>query len=177
MIALIGWSAVGGEIAPALAQPPAKQHALTSEAAKSQVARSIAATTSLDLKRIEVRTHNTVVLVRLINTPYNTRTPSDRESLASTIAALLEKRGRQDPQLASITELHVQFLKLGGWFTRSVDTVEFRREQSGAFVRNHDHKTGEQPPPENQVGLVEKKLRPRLVSEGVIRRHRRRQSW
>jgi len=136
MFALIGWSAVGGEIAPAVAQPPAKQHALTSEAAQSQLRRSIATATSLDLKQIEVRTSNTVVLVRLMNTPYNTQPASDRESLASTIAALLEKHRRQDPQFARVMELHVQFLKRGGWFTRSVDTVEFRREQSGAFVRH-----------------------------------------
>ena len=123
-------------IAPALAQPPAKQLALASEAAESQLRRSIAAMTSLDLKQIEVRTHNTVVLVRLIITLYNTRPASDRESLASTIAALLEKHRRQDPQLARVMELHVQFLKRGGGFTRSVDTVEFRREQSGAFVRH-----------------------------------------
>lgn len=136
MIALIGWSAVGGGIAPAVAQPPAKQHALTSEVAQSQLRRSIAAMTSLDLERIEVRTSNTVVLVRLMNTPYNARSASDREALASTIAALLERDRRQDPQLARVMELHVQFLKRGGWFTRSVDTVEFRREQSGAFVRH-----------------------------------------
>ena len=82
------------------------------------------------------RTSNTVVLVRLINTLYNTRPASDRESLASTIAALLEKHRRQDPLLARVMEIHVQFLKRGAWFTRSVDTVEFRREQSGAFVRH-----------------------------------------
>jgi hypothetical protein len=136
LIALIGWSAVGSGIAPVVAQPLANQHALTSEAAQSQLRRSIAAMTSLDLERIEVRTSNTVVLVRLMNTPYNTRAASDRESLASTIAALLERDRRQDPELARVMELHVQFLKRGGWFTRSIDTVEFRREQSGAFVRH-----------------------------------------
>ena len=54
MIALIGWSAVGGEVASAVAQPPANQHALTSEAAQSQLARSVAAMTSLDLEQVEV---------------------------------------------------------------------------------------------------------------------------
>ena len=136
MIALIGWSAVGGGIALAVAQSPAKQHALTSGAAQSQLRRSIAAMASLDVEQIEVRTSNTVMLVRLMNTPYNSKSASDRESLASTIAALLERDRRQDPQLARVMELHVQFLKRDGWFKRSVDTVEFRRDQSGAFVRH-----------------------------------------
>ena len=90
MIALIGWSAVGAEIAPVLAQPPAMQHALTSEA-RSQLNRSIASMTSLDPRQIEIRTTNAVVLVRLVNTLYNTGPASDRDYLASTIAALVEK--------------------------------------------------------------------------------------
>ena len=90
MIALIGWSSVGAEIAPVLAQPAAMQHALTSEA-RSQLNRSIASMTSLDPRQIEIRTTNAVVLVRLVNTLYNTGPASDRDYLASTIAALVEK--------------------------------------------------------------------------------------
>ena len=56
--------------------------------------------------------------------------------MASTVAKLFEKERREDPQFARVAELHVQFLKRGKWFTRSVDTVEFRRQQSGAFVRH-----------------------------------------
>ena len=136
MIALIGWSAVGAEIAPVLAQPPAMQHALTSESARSQLKHSIASMTGLDPRQIEIWTTNAVVLVRLVNTLYNTGPASDRDYLASTIAALLEKDSKGDPRLAQVMALHVQFLKRGAWFTKTVDSVEFRRDQSGAFAHH-----------------------------------------
>ena len=92
--------------------------------------------TSLDPRQIEIRTTNAVVLVQLVSTLYNTGPASDRDYLASTIAALLERNSKADPRLARVLALHVQFLKRGAWFTRTVDTSEFRRNESGAFVRH-----------------------------------------
>ena len=43
---------------------------------------------------------------------------SEREYLASRIAALLAQKGEQ--------RLHLEFLWRGCWFTKTIDTMEFR---------------------------------------------------
>ena len=136
LIVLAACIAVGGQVAPTIAQPPANRHALTTSAAQSQLKSSIATMTSLDQKDIEIQATDTVVSVRLVNTLYNTGPASDREYLASTIAALIEKDSKDNPSLARVIALHVQFLKRGAWHTRTVDTVEFRRDQAGALIRH-----------------------------------------
>jgi hypothetical protein len=136
LMALIGWSAFGGEIAPTLAQPSANRHALSGKIAQSQLKRSIASMTSLDPKYIEIQATDTVVLVRLVNTLYNSGPASDREYLASTIAALIKKDSRENPSFGKVLALHVQFLKRGAWYSRTLDAVEFRRDQTGALTRH-----------------------------------------
>ena len=92
--------------------------------------------TSLDPKSVEVHVTVTVVSVRLVNTLYNTGPASDREYLASTVAALIEKDAKADPSLARVVVLHVQFLKRNAWRTKTIDTVEFRRDRAGALIRH-----------------------------------------
>ena len=92
--------------------------------------------TSLDTKSVEIQATNTVVSVRLVNTLYNTGPASDREYLASTIAALIEKDLKAEPSLARVVALHVQFLKRNAWRTKTIDTVEFRRDQAGALIHH-----------------------------------------
>ena len=128
--------ALSGEVSPTSAQPPPQHHALTSKTAQSQLRSSIASMTSLDPKSVEIQATNTVVSVRLVNTLYNTGPASDREYLASTIAALIEKDSKADPSLARVVALHVQFLKRNAWRTKTIDTVEFRRDQAGALIRH-----------------------------------------
>jgi hypothetical protein len=136
LTALIAWSAVGGEIAPALAQPPANHYAASDKIAQSQLRSSIASMTGLDPKSVEIHATSVVVSVRLINTLYNTGPASDREHLASAIAALIEKDSKVDPSLAKVVALHVQFLKRSAWRAKTIDTVEFRRDQAGALRRH-----------------------------------------
>ena len=128
--------AVGGQVTATIAEPSAKHYALTTKAAQLELKRSIASMTSLDPKHIEIRATETVVSVRLVDTLYNSGPASDREYLASTIAALIEKDSRENPSLAKVIALHVQFLKRGAWRTKSLDTVEFRRDQTGALTRH-----------------------------------------
>ena len=136
VVVLAACIALGGEVSPAVAQPPAKHHALTSKAAQSQLKSSIASMTSLDPNSIEIQASRTVVSVRLVNTLYNTGPASDREYLASTIAALIRKELKDNPSLAMVIALHVQFLKRGAWHAKTIDTIEFRRDQAGALSRH-----------------------------------------
>jgi hypothetical protein len=126
--------AVAGQTALTVAQPPTTQPA----ALQSDLRRSIASMTSLDPKHIEIRATETVVTVRLVNTLYDTGPASDREYLASTIAALISKDSKDNPSLAMVIALHVEFIKRGSVFTKTLDTVEYRRDQTGALTR---HKT------------------------------------
>ena len=87
--------AVGGQVTATIAEPSAKHYALTTKAAQLELKRSIASMTSLDPKHIEIRATETVVSVRLVDTLYNSGPASDREYLASTIAALIEKDSRE----------------------------------------------------------------------------------
>ena len=88
-----------GEVPTVDAQQASKQHALTTEAARPQLRDAIARMTDLNSNAIEIHTTNTLVRVRLVNTLYNGDRPSDREYLASTIAALLAQKAKNDPAL------------------------------------------------------------------------------
>jgi hypothetical protein len=129
-------AALSAEISPTSAHPPPRHHALTSKTAQSQLRSSIATMTSLDPKSIEIQAANTVVSMRLVNTLYNAGPASEREYLASTIAALIEKDAKDNPSLEGGAALHVQSLERNAWRTKTIDTVEFRRDQSVAFVRH-----------------------------------------
>jgi hypothetical protein len=112
------------------------RHAWSEENDIDPLKRSIASMTSLDPKHIEIQATNAVVSVRLVDTLYNSGPASDREYLASTIAALIEKDSKQNPSLAKVIALHVQFLKRGAWYAKTIDTVEFRRDQRGLLTRH-----------------------------------------
>ncbi len=135
-VLLVACVALGGEVSATIAQPPPKHHALPSASQRSRLAASIANMTSLDPNSIEIQAAHSVVSVRLVNTLYNTGPASDREYLASTIAALIEKDAKDNPSLAKVIALHVQFLKRNMWRTKTIDTVEFRRDQAGALIRH-----------------------------------------
>jgi hypothetical protein len=137
IVVLAACIALGGEVSSTSAQsPPPRYHALSSKTAQSQLKNSIASMTGLDPKSIEIQAANTVVSVRLLNTLYNNGPASGREYLASTIAALIEKDGRDNPSLANVVALHVQFLKRYTWHMKVIATVEFRRNQAGALKRH-----------------------------------------
>ena len=60
-----------GEVPTVDAQQASKQDALTTEAARPQLRDAIARMTDLNSNAIEIHTTNTLVRVRLVNTPYN----------------------------------------------------------------------------------------------------------
>jgi hypothetical protein len=130
-----GFIVAGGPRA-AVAQEPAKQHALSTTSARTQLRHEIARTTKLRLKEIEVHTTNAMIQVVLVNSPYNAERASDREYLASTILALMKNSTANDPGFKPIVVIHVDFVRRGQWFTQTVDTIEFRREAGGAFARH-----------------------------------------
>jgi hypothetical protein len=127
---------LAGEAPAAVAQQPAKQHALSTASAQTQFRDQIARMTSLNPNEIEVHATNTMIRVVLVNTAYNGDRPSDREYLASTISALANKNAETDPAFKPVVVLHIEFLKRGHWFTKTVDAVEFRRGADGAFARH-----------------------------------------
>src|SRR5271166_3847675 len=76
---------------------------------------------------------NSLIRVLLVNTAYNNHPASERDYVASTIAALLAKEAETDPAFKQVVSLHVEFVKHGLWFTKTVDIVEFRKGADGAF--------------------------------------------
>ena len=133
-----GFIAVG-EAPPAVAQAPAKQQTLSNADRVQREARlheQIARMTSLSPNEIEVHASKAVIRVVLVNTGYNGDRPSEREYLASTIAALVNTNAEKDPAYKAIVAVHVEFVKHGRWLKKTIDTVEFRRGADGAFGRH-----------------------------------------
>jgi hypothetical protein len=130
----VGLLVAGGESA-AIGQSSLMQHALSRQE-KAQLRDEIARMTSLAPHQIEVLSTVAFVRVVLVNTGYNGDPPSHREYLASTIAALITKKAETEPQMTSFVALHVEFVRKGRWFTKAIDTIEFRRGADGAFTRH-----------------------------------------
>ena len=84
----------------------------------------------------QVHATNAMIRVVLVNTAYNGDRPSDREHLASTISALVNKNAEKDAGYKPIVVLHVEFVRRGHLFTKTVDAIEFRRQADGAFARH-----------------------------------------
>ena len=127
---------VAAEVPAALAQAPAKQHALSTVAGWSQLRDEIARMTSLSPDEIDIHATNAMLRVVLVNTVYNNDPASDREYLASTISALVNKNAASDPRYRAFLVLHVEYGNRGRLSTKIVDSVEFRRGADGAFVRH-----------------------------------------
>ena len=127
---------VACEAPAALAQEPAKQEALSTAVGRSQLRDEIARMTSLSPKEIEVHATKAMIRVVLVNTVYNSPPASERDYLASTISALVNKNAVSDPRYKAFFVLHVEFAKRGRLSTKIVDSVEFRRGADGAFVRH-----------------------------------------
>jgi hypothetical protein len=130
----VGLLVAGGESA-AIGQSSVAPHALSRQE-RTQLRDEIARMTSLAPHQIEVLSTVAFVRVVLVNTGYNRDPPSHREYLASTISALITKKAKTDPQLKSFVALHVEFVRKGRWFTKTIDTIEFRRGADGAFTRH-----------------------------------------
>ena len=129
-----GFIATGAAPA-AIAQERAKQLALSTASLRAQLRDEIARMTSLNPKEIEVHATHAVIRVVLVNIDYNKDRPSDREYLASTISALVRANAEKDPAYNPIVVLHVEFVKRGNWFSKIIDSVEFRRKPDGTFAR------------------------------------------
>jgi|SRR5271166_580342 len=124
-----------GATLDAIAQTPHKQHALSAQE-NAQLRDEIARMTSLSPTEIEVHSKNAVIRVVLVNTGYNGDPPNHREYLASTISALVTRKQQTDARLKSVLSLHVEFVQRGRWSSKTVDTIEFRRDANEAFVRH-----------------------------------------
>ena len=128
---------VSGTAPAVIAQAPAQQRAMSASLG-TQLRDEIARMTSLGPNEIEVHATNAVIRVVLVNTAYNGDPSSEREYLASTISALLRKNAETDPRFKPVAVILVDFVKRGHWRTKTVESVEFRREADGTFAR---HKT------------------------------------
>ena len=128
---------VAGPAPAVIAQTPAQQHAISAPL-RAQLRDEIARMTSLDPNEIEVHATNAVIRVVLVNTVYNGDPSSEREYLASTISGLVRKNAETDSRYKPVAVLLVDFVKRGHWRTKTVESVEFRREADGTFAR---HKT------------------------------------
>jgi hypothetical protein len=132
--------AMARESSVALAQQPAKHHASTTSG-WAQLRDQIARMTSLSPKEVEVHATNAMIRVVLVNTAYNGDRPSDREHLASTISALVNKNAEKelDTNRSSCSTLSL----LGGDIcsrrqsTRS-NSVDRRTEHLPAIRRSPD---------------------------------------
>ena len=133
---LVVGSILIGDATAAIAQEPAKQHALSAASFQAQLRDNIARMTSLSPKEIEVHATPVMIRVVLINTGYNDDPPPAREYLASTVSALVNKEAETDARYKPIVALHVEFVKRGLGFRKFVDTIEFRKDANGAFARH-----------------------------------------
>ena len=102
----IGIVAVG-DVPTVEAQQSSKQHSLANGATLSQLRDAIARMTDLHVR-----------------------------NLASTIAALLAQKAKNDPALEEVVVFHIEFLKRGAWFAKTLDTMEFRKGQDGSFTHH-----------------------------------------
>ena len=125
-----------GEVPTVDAQQPPKHHSLDTKAARSQLREAIAGMTDLDASKIEVHTTNTIIRVRLVNTPYNRGPASERARLASTIAALIAQRAKNESAFEGVVVFHIEFVKRRAWSTKTVDIMEFRKGEDGAFAQH-----------------------------------------
>jgi len=125
---------IAGPIPATLAQTPPQRAVLAP--LRMQLRDEIARMTSLRPNEIEVHTTHAVIRVVLINTVYNADPSSEREYLASTISALVRKNAETDPRYKPVAVLLVDFVKRGHWYTKTVESIEFRREANGTFARH-----------------------------------------
>src|SRR5271166_4297205 len=124
---------IAGSTPATLAQT--QQHAVLAPL-RTQLRDEIARMTSLSPNEIEVHATNAVIRVVLVNTVYNADPSSEREYLASTISALVRKNAETDPRYKPVAVLLVDFVKRGHWYTKTVESIEFRREANGTFARH-----------------------------------------
>ena len=127
---------LAGEVPTVDAQQPPKQHSLDTKAARSQLREAIAGVMDLDASLIEVHKTNTIIRVRLVNTPYNRGPASERARLASAIAALFAQRAKSEFAFDGVVIFHIEFVKRRAWSTRTVDIMEFRKGEDGAFAQH-----------------------------------------
>ncbi len=67
---------------------------------------------------------------------YNNHPAPEREDVASTVAALLAKEAEKNPAFERVVSLHVEYVKHGLWFAKTVDIIEIRRGADGTFKRH-----------------------------------------
>ncbi len=120
-------------IAHGHAQPleAAQQTVLTS--IKQSVARIIGAESST----VEIHVKSRIFTVRLVNSKFNEGTPAGRENEAAAIEPIVSKEIARTPQFKGIVTIYVEYVRRGTTGrTRVVDSIEFRKDTSGAF-RHH----------------------------------------
>ena len=136
VVALAAGIVLAGQTPAVIAQESTTHQQVSSPGAGAQFAAKIATMTALDHSEVKVQATNSLIRVLLVNTAYNNHPASERDYVASTIAALLAKEAERDPAFKQVVSLHVEFVKHGLWFTKTVDIVEFRKGADGAFKRH-----------------------------------------
>ena len=74
--------------------------------------------------------------MRLVNSKFNEGTAAGRENEAAAIEPIVSKEIARTPQFKGIVTIHVQYVRTTIGRTRVVDSIEFRKDASGAF-RHH----------------------------------------
>jgi hypothetical protein len=129
-VALI--SAVIG-ITHGYAQPrePTRQTLLT------DIKQSIARTIGAESSTVEIHVTGRIFTVRLVNSRFNEGTSAGRENEAAAIEPIVSKEIARTPQFKDIVTIYVEYVRRGtAGGTRVVDSIEFRKDVSGAF-RHH----------------------------------------
>ncbi len=134
--ALAAGIVLAAQMPTVVAQESTTHQQLSSPAAQAQLAAKFATMTALDHSEIKVHATHSVIHVLLVNTAYNNHPASERDYVASTIAALVAKEAETNPAFERVVSLHVEFVKHGLLFTKTVDIVEFRKGADGAFKRH-----------------------------------------
>jgi hypothetical protein len=115
------------------AQPPeAPQQTLL-----TGIKESITRTIGVESSTVEIHVTSRIFTVRLVNSKFNEGTAAGRENEAAAIEPIVSKEIARMPQFKGILTIYVQYVRRGtADRTRVVDSIEFRKDASGAF-RHH----------------------------------------
>ena len=107
------------------------------QALLTNIKQSIAGNIGAESRTVEIHVTNRIFTVLLVNSKFNEGTAAGRENEAAAIEPIVSKEIAKTPQFKGIVTIYVQYVRRGtAGRTRVVDSIEFRKNASGAF-RHH----------------------------------------
>ncbi len=123
--------------AVAIAHGHAQPLEATRQTIFTSIKESIARTIGAESSTVEIHVTSRIFTVRVVNSKFNEGTTAGRENEAAAIEPIVSKEIARTPQFKGIVTIYVEYVRRGTTGrTRVVDSIEFRKDASGAF-RHH----------------------------------------